>query len=130
MFFMQSTKQVQLSETEYRLAASVLHTVANLSDEKLAVAYSHARQLLESVSYESSFAAVSVWCTLTHCDLNDLLLIALSKEISQIVSKIDSDDSIIDFFGWLLVGKLHGVDIKKLLDLLDYRIFTNKSIWA
>jgi hypothetical protein len=127
---MQSVNQIQLYDDEYEMAVSILRMVKpNLTDADIDVAYCQARHLVETIKFDSSVTAISVWCSLTHCGVDELILIAIGKEIAQIVAGIDAKDSLADFFGWLIVAKMHGVDVKNILDTLNYRIYINKNAW-
>jgi hypothetical protein len=61
-----------------------------------------------------------VWSGLSKQNLNDLFLAVITKELAQIIAKIDANDSLVDYFGWLLVAKMHGVDVMKMLTELYY----------
>jgi hypothetical protein len=112
---------MQLSLDEYQLAGSILQTVdSNISVLDVDIAYSKARELVCGVDYNRSAFAVMVWSGLSKQNLNDLLLAVLTKELAQIITKIDASDSLIDYFGWLMVGKMHGVNIMKILKDLQY----------
>jgi len=110
---------MQLSLDEYQLAGSILQFVnSHLSVLDVDIAYSKARELVSSVEYSRSKFAVMVWCGLSGKDLNDLIFTVICKELAQIVTKIDDADSMVDYFGWLMVAKMHGADVRQLLQRL------------
>jgi hypothetical protein len=113
---------MQLSLDEYKTAGSILQMVLpSLSVLDIDIAYSKARELVSSVEYNRSLFAIMVWCGLSNQDIEELLLAVTAKELAQIITRIDADDSVIDFFGWLMVAKMHGVNVRHLL----HRLYNN-----
>jgi hypothetical protein len=112
---------MQLSLDEYQLAGTILQTInSSLSVLDVDIAYSKARELVSNIEYNRSIFAVMVWSGLSKQNLNDLFLAVITKELAQIIAKIDANDSLVDYFGWLLVAKMHGVDVMKMLTELYY----------
>jgi hypothetical protein len=112
---------MQLSLDEYQLAGTILQTInSTLSVLDVDIAYSKARELVSNIEYNRSIFAVMVWSGLSKQNLNDLFLAVITKELAQIIAKIDASDSLVDYFGWLLVAKMHGVDVMKMLTELYY----------
>ena len=127
---MQSTNSIALDDKEFDMAATILQMIkSSLDNVSITASYVMAKIHVSGVDHESSASAISVWCGLTRNSVDNLILIALGKELAQIVADIDADDSVVDFFGWLLVGKMHGVDIMEILNILDHRIHINKPAW-
>jgi hypothetical protein len=128
---MVSAKSVNLNDDEYDMAASILRVIKpELDDVDIVVGYSDAVKTVSGIEYETSVSAVVVWCKLTQRSIDELVLVALSKELAQIVANIDADDSIVDFFGWLLVAKIHDINVKNTLNILNNRIYdVNELIW-
>jgi hypothetical protein len=107
---------MQLSLDEYQLAGSILQLIdTQLSILDIDIAYSNARELVATVDFNRSAFAMMVWCGLSGKDTDDLIFSVLCKELAQIVTKIDANDSLVDYFGWLLVAKIHGVDVMQIL---------------
>jgi hypothetical protein len=108
--------QIKLNLNEYELAGRILQLInPNLSVLDVDVAYRKAIDLVNGIDYGRSLMAVMVWKSITQMDLQNLFTAVVCKEITQIIARIDAEDSIVDYFGWLLVAKMHGVDVMKLL---------------
>jgi uncharacterized membrane protein YjfL (UPF0719 family) len=120
---MQSASHVQLSLVEYITAVTVLRNVdSNLEYDQINAAYQSAIKLVSSIDHQTSVNSVTLWRQLTRFSVHDLILTVVAKELTQLKNNIDAQDSLVDFFGWLLVGKMMGLDIEQLLETLLSRL--------
>ena len=97
--------------TKYKLNkqfGKIVNIFIHLTREKvgftlLTESYIKACKLVNEINAEKSKEAMSKLSELTNLDYEQLIRVFLAKELVQIQYEIDAEDSIMDFFGWLLL---------------------------
>jgi hypothetical protein len=122
---MQSVHTIGLSKDEFDDALLVLRMVDSaLPYVKIYSAYADATKLVAKVSYGSTIASFKMWSKLTALSDFNLITVAVCKELVQLKNNIDADDSLVDFFGWLLVAKRLSINVNDVLSTIKHRLST------